>query len=202
MHMTLWQGGDEAGALVRESLRGLCVLAGIDFDAVDTREALLAAATWSRWASDTHILVIDCYHGEPGDIERCAAVIAPTTWPVHIVHPDGQVVRDLEGIAGRPLSWLPADFTVAVLREKLHVLRAVAVATAEAEAGGARPALTPREREVAELVAEGRSNREIEGALHLTKNTVKTYVRTLLRKFDVETRPKLIVAYRAGKKEG
>jgi len=55
---------------------------------------------------------------------------------------------------------------------------------------------------VAELVAEGRSNREIEGALHLTKNTIKTYVRTLLRKFDVETRPKLIVAYRAGKKEG
>ncbi len=48
MRATLWQGSGEEGALVRESLRGLFALAGIDFDAVDTREDLLAAAARSR----------------------------------------------------------------------------------------------------------------------------------------------------------
>lgn len=204
MRMTLWQGAGEDGELVRECVRGLCALADIGFDAVDTMGALLTAAAHMRRANDAHIIVIDCYHGEPGDMERCAAVIDQTNRtkpPIHVVHPDEQVVRDLEGIAGRPLGWLPSDFTVPILREKLHALRAaVAVATAPSEE---RPTLTAREREVAELIADGLGNRKIEETLCLTKNTVKTYVRTLLQKFDVTTRAEFIAAYRGvGQRKG
>ncbi len=201
MRATLWQGSGEEGELVRESLRGLFTLAGIDVDVVDTRDDLLAAAARSRRAGDMHILVIDCYHGEPGDTNRCADVIDQTSQtkpPIHVVHPDEQVVRDLEGIAGRPLGWLPSEFTPSILREKLHALRAVATATTAVE----RPALTTREREVAELIAAGLSNGEIEKALHLMESTVKTYVRTFFRKFKVKTRPAFIAKYRGGGREG
>ncbi len=205
MRAVLWQGSGEDSALVRESLRGLFTLAGIAFDVADTREALLATAAQSQRTSDLHIIVIDCYHGEPSDIDRCAGVIAETnqTKPsIHVVHPDEQAVRDLAGIAGRPLGWLPSDFTVPILREKLHALRAATIAEASQATARTRPVLTPREREVAALIVEGKDNREIEAALHLTKSTVKTHMRTLLRKFEVKTRSAFIARYRNGGREG
>ncbi len=42
MRATLWQGNSEASAIGREILRGLFKLADIDFEVVDTRDALLA----------------------------------------------------------------------------------------------------------------------------------------------------------------
>lgn len=198
MRMTLWQGDGEDGELVRECVRGLCALAGITFEAVDTMDALLVVAAHIRRSNDAHIIVIDCYHGEPGDMERCAVVIDQTNRtkpPIHVVHPDEQVVRDLEGIAGRPLGWLPSDFTVPVLREKLHALRAlVAIEPVQAK----RPLLTLRERDVAELLAAGKSNGEIANELLMTKNTVKSHVHTLLEKFDVRTRAQFGAEYRGG----
>ncbi|MDQ2827632.1 MAG: response regulator transcription factor [Chloroflexota bacterium] len=64
------------------------------------------------------------------------------------------------------------------------------------------PLLTPRQEEVATLIAEGRGNREIETALHLTKSTVKTHVRTILRKCEVTTRAAFIAKYRSREEEG
>ena len=41
--------------------------------------------------------------------------------------------------------------------------------------GEARPALTPRQREILQLIAEGRSTREIAERLHLSVKTVETH---------------------------
>jgi DNA-binding NarL/FixJ family response regulator len=46
-------------------------------------------------------------------------------------------------------------------------------------------ALTPREREVLSLMAEGRTNAGIAGRLWLTEKTVETHVRTILMKLDL-----------------
>ncbi|MFK4729540.1 AAA family ATPase [Agromyces mediolanus] len=48
--------------------------------------------------------------------------------------------------------------------------------------------LTPRERTIAELVAEGHSNRDIAAALHLSPRTVETHVSRILRKTGVRSR--------------
>lgn len=48
--------------------------------------------------------------------------------------------------------------------------------------------LTPRERSVLELLAEGRSNRQIALRLELTEGTVKGYVSTILDKLGVQDR--------------
>jgi DNA-binding CsgD family transcriptional regulator len=49
-------------------------------------------------------------------------------------------------------------------------------------------ALTPREREVALLVIDGCSDREISQRLYLSRHTVSQYVKRIYRKLDVTSR--------------
>jgi DNA-binding NarL/FixJ family response regulator len=59
--------------------------------------------------------------------------------------------------------------------------------------------LTPREREVLALVADGLSNGEIASELVLTGATVKTHVGRLLTKLGARDRAQLVVvAYQSG----
>lgn len=58
----------------------------------------------------------------------------------------------------------------------------------EADSGNFRERLTPREREVFELLAEGWSNRQIQNALGIRESTVKRHVRRILRKLRVRNR--------------
>jgi non-specific serine/threonine protein kinase len=54
-------------------------------------------------------------------------------------------------------------------------------------------ALTPREREIAALVATGRTNRQIAAALVISGRTVETHVHNILAKLDLSTRAQLAV---------
>ncbi len=54
-------------------------------------------------------------------------------------------------------------------------------------------ALTPRERTIISLVAEGHRNRDIAAALGITEGTVKVYLHTLYQKLEIENRTELAV---------
>lgn len=55
--------------------------------------------------------------------------------------------------------------------------------------------LSEREWEVAGLVAEGLSNREIAGKLYLSEGTVRNYISTVLEKLELRDRTQLAVFY-------
>jgi Response regulator containing a CheY-like receiver domain and an HTH DNA-binding domain len=55
--------------------------------------------------------------------------------------------------------------------------------------------ITDKEREILELVAAGRSNREIATELFLSEGTVRNYLSTLLEKLNLRDRTQLAVYY-------
>jgi len=69
-----------------------------------------------------------------------------------------------------------------ILREFTHQARRAAPAP--------RPGadLSPREKEVLELVTQGKSNKEIAVALAITENTVKNHLKNILEKLHLENR--------------
>jgi DNA-binding NarL/FixJ family response regulator len=59
--------------------------------------------------------------------------------------------------------------------------------------------LTPREREVLELIARGLSNREIGTALFVEESTVRTHVKRIQMKLQLSDRVQIVIfAYETG----
>ena len=59
--------------------------------------------------------------------------------------------------------------------------------------------LTPREREILSLLAQGQGTRAISQRLHISPKTVGTHVQRVLVKLDLHSRPETVAyAYREG----
>ncbi len=59
---------------------------------------------------------------------------------------------------------------------------------------GSRAGLTPRQREVMDLLAKGQSNKEIARVLDLAEGTVKLHVTAILKAFNVSNRTRAVIA--------
>jgi DNA-binding NarL/FixJ family response regulator len=72
----------------------------------------------------------------------------------------------------------------AVTERVLERVRRIATGTQDEELAQ----LTPQERKILMLVAEGKTNKEIAGEVFLSDKTVKNYVSSILAKLDLERR--------------
>ena len=62
----------------------------------------------------------------------------------------------------------------------------------ELQARQAALGVSPREYEVLQEIAQGKSNQEIAAALHISENTVKTHVSNLLSKLEARRRTEAV----------
>lgn len=127
----------------------------------------------------------------------------------------GWIVSWMLSSAGRLLGFLvigteaPSAEVLPALREPLAEVARRASATLEAtlelaqgcglivpQLDDADPALSPRERQIADLVAQGYSNANIAARLELSKNTIGVHLRHVYRKLGVHSRVELAVALR------
>jgi DNA-binding NarL/FixJ family response regulator len=79
------------------------------------------------------------------------------------------------------------------LRAALSTLPTEKPVSASRAAKGAFGGLTPREREVVMLIAQGKSNREIADALVVTKRTIETHINNILAKLNFTSRTQIAV---------
>jgi DNA-binding NarL/FixJ family response regulator len=95
--------------------------------------------------------------------------------------------------------WLEEEISGLAARARLRLDDAVDGADADAGEDGDPFGLTPRERQVLALVAEGRTNREIGAELYMAEKTASVHVSRILAKLGVRGRTEAAaVAHRLG----
>lgn len=103
---------------------------------------------------------------------------------------DTEIRRSLEnGACGFVLKDAPAEELIKAIRAVFRGKRYVSPEIAEVLTDnlGAED-LTPAEQRVVEMIVRGASNKEISAALSITENTVKTHLKNIFGKLNVEDR--------------
>ena len=99
-------------------------------------------------------------------------------------------------------AWLESEIEGFALRARLRLEPdepSPAPALTATDAGEDPFGLTPRERQVLSLLADGRTNREIGTALYMAEKTASVHVSRILSKLDVRSRTEAAaLAHRVG----
>lgn len=118
------------------------------------------------------------------------------------MHPDA-LVRTLEDFCrtgGLAMTRVTAAKTVGYLQRRMTGQQPASVEAAPPDPPAARPSindlLSPREQEVAALLTEGATNRQIAERLTISAYTAKEYVQNVVRKLGARDRVEAAVRYR------
>jgi DNA-binding NarL/FixJ family response regulator len=168
-----------------------------------------AARTSGRWAAATVAVARSAVllaRGRPDEAVRAAAVAREAATDAPLSHARAQLAegRALAAAGNRAAAiktLIAAEAALdglGALRRRNEAVRALRqlghrVVRPAAGAPAADPLgpLTAREREISELVAAGRSNREIAAQLVLSTRTIEAHLRTVYAKLGVRTRLEL-----------
>jgi DNA-binding NarL/FixJ family response regulator len=135
---------------------------------------LEAARQIRRTLPETEILILTMHESE----QLMHAVVRSGARGFVLKSDAGHVLLDAVDALGRH-----ATYFTARLAEGL----AGAFAESAAQGIGAPDALTPREREIVQLIAEGASTKDVAAALGISVKTVETHRTNLMRKLDIHS---------------
>ncbi|HBX54918.1 response regulator transcription factor [Pseudomonas sp. UBA2684] len=114
--------------------------------------------------------------------------------PVAILSASDSSLDAQAALAAGALGFIPKSADSDALRQA--VTRVLLGETLPAPGASDKPQLTPRQREILLLLADGLPNKAISRQLGLSEDTVKTHLKALFQEFDVHTRTACVNAAR------
>ena len=172
---------------------GLALVLGKSTQVEHAHNAQLALARLAAGAA-LDLLVIDLNLPDMDGLEllECLPASAP---PAVLLSADADAVKILKGRQLGARGFIPKSFGAARMRAAISAVLAGQLFFPPTAGSGSRVdrqqtvgGITPGQRRVLQLMAEGLSNREIAATLSLTEHTVKSHARALFRSFGVGNR--------------
>jgi DNA-binding NarL/FixJ family response regulator len=182
----------------RELVAVLCERAGFACAEAETREEALDSVTRKR----PDVVLLDVMLGRTSGYQVCRELRDQFGEQLPIIFLSGARTAASDRIAGLLLG---GDDYITKPIEPEELLARVQRAVVRSRSGedsvtnGAGARLTPREREVLTLLAEGLGTEEICERLYISPKTVGTHVQRILAKLDLHSRAEAVAfAYREG----
>jgi len=149
------------------------------------------------------LLMTPAFRARAHQISRTARLIAVVPMPT----PDAGAQAASLGFAGlvaRDVSPRALERTIAAAirgesafpRSVLDGLVQMVSRLAGPRPAGGKPALTPRQGQIVELIAQGATDREIATALRISQSTAHKHVQNALRRLNAKTRSQLVASAR------
>lgn len=199
-------------ALFRAGLRHLLAHVGGQID-IEEAHDLEDARTRLRQATDFDLLLLDLnMPGMDGFAAlRLLAQQAPEV-PIIVVSVRDSADDVRKALDAGAMGYIPKSSTPEVMVSAVQLVLSGGIylppnlldappapddragSPAGAEAAGLLDRLTPRQRDVLQLLAEGKSNKQIAEALGLAPGTVKIHISRILRAFRVQNRTQAVIA--------
>jgi len=163
---------------------------------LSARTGAEAYALTSRY--EPHVALVDLFIGEESGAEICEQLRerSPST-SVLLISGAGRISPSAAKAAGAsgfiPKDWGAADISLAVRKVGLGMT------VFQPQVDGNATPLSPREREVLQMIAGGSTNREIAAEVHLSPHTIKEHTSSLYRKLKAKNRAEAVqIAQRLG----
>ena len=179
---------------VRKSLRALLESAGLAVETYASGEEFLAAYDPER--PGCLVLDVRLRHGSGLDVQD-ELRRRKTTLPIIVLTGHGDVSSSVRALKAGAADFLQKPAPPKVLLERVRAAietdrQARAVTTEHAVVMQRLAHLTPREREVAELLIAGKTSKEIAVAMNVSVRTVEGHRRMVFSKMNVSSATQLV----------